>query len=418
MTKTMKSIFLTTLSSGMKCAVMTTASPVSYCALTTLAGTRFEPSGYAGLAHYCEHMLFKGTVRRKGYHINNRLERLGGEINAFTTKEELVLHATVLREDLNKALELISDMVLHSVFPPSEMVKEREVILDEIRSYKDSPMDLIYDRFEEKLFTGTPMSRPILGIPRELKKISSTHLKDFLKERFRPEQMSLSIVGNVSPRRALAMAEKYYGKEVFQISGSGTAAGTEKISLAAPSCVFDNTEKRGTYQTHCLTGSVAYGLHDKYRIPLVLLMNLMGGPASNARLNMILREKYGLVYTVEASYSPYMDTGFAGIYFGTDGPNLDRCRELTEKVIREYATVTMTSLQVERAKKQLVGQMSITEDNHEVQCLSMGKSLLAFGNVISHEQMISMIASVTPQQVLHVANEIWDASRRCTLVYY
>ena len=403
---------------------MTTASPVSYCALTTLAGTRFEPSGYAGLAHYCEHMLFKGTVRRKGYHINNRLERLGGEINAFTTKEELVLHATVLREDLNKALELISDMVLHSVFPPSEMVKEREVILDEIRSYKDSPMDLIYDRFEEKLFTGTPMSRPILGIPRELKKISSTHLKDFLKERFRPEQMSLSIVGNVSPRRALAMAEKYYGKEVFQISGTaiaagpGTAAGTEKISLAAPSCVFDNTEKRGTYQTHCLTGSVAYGLHDKYRIPLVLLMNLMGGPASNARLNMILREKYGLVYTVEASYSPYMDTGFAGIYFGTDGPNLDRCRELTEKVIREYATVTMTSLQVERAKKQLVGQMSITEDNHEVQCLSMGKSLLAFGNVISHEQMISMIASVTPQQVLHVANEIWDASRRCTLVYY
>lgn len=424
MTKTMKSIFLTTLSSGMKCAVMTTASPVSYCALTTLAGTRFEPSGYAGLAHYCEHMLFKGTVRRKGYHINNRLERLGGEINAFTTKEELVLHATVLREDLNKALELISDMVLHSVFPPSEMVKEREVILDEIRSYKDSPMDLIYDRFEEKLFTGTPMSRPILGIPRELKKISSTHLKDFLKERFRPEQMSLSIVGNVSPCRALAMAEKYYGKEVFQISGTaiaagpGTAAGTERISLAAPSCVFDNTEKRGTYQTHCLTGSVAYGLHDKYRIPLVLLMNLMGGPASNARLNMILREKYGLVYTVEASYSPYMDTGFAGIYFGTDGPNLDRCRELTEKVIREYATVTMTSLQVERAKKQLVGQMSITEDNHEVQCLSMGKSLLAFGNVISHEQMISMIASVTPQQVLHVANEIWDASRRCTLVYY
>ena len=397
---------------------MTTASPVSYCALTTLAGTRFEPSGYAGLAHYCEHMLFKGTVRRKGYHINNRLERLGGEINAFTTKEELVLHATVLREDLNKALELISDMVLHSVFPPSEMVKEREVILDEIRSYKDSPMDLIYDQFEEKLFTGTPMSRPILGIPRELKKISSTHLKEFLRDRFRPEQMSLSIVGNISPRRALAMAEKYYGKEVFQASGSAIADGTERISLAAPSCVFDNTEKRGTYQTHCLTGSVAYGLHDKYRVPLVLLMNLMGGPASNARLNMILREKYGLVYTVEASYSPYMDTGFAGIYFGTDGPNLDRCRELTEKVIREYATVTMTSLQMERAKKQLVGQMSITEDNHEVQCLSMGKSLLAFGHVISHEQMISMIASVTPQEVLHVANEIWDASRRCTLVYY
>jgi len=413
----MKSVFITTLSSGMKCAVLTTTSPVSYCALTTLAGTRFEPAGLAGLAHFCEHMLFKGTVKRKSYHINNRLERLGGEINAFTTKEELVLHATVLREDLNKALELISDMVLHSVFPPNEIIKERDVILDEIRSYKDSPTDLIYDKFEEKLFIGTPMSQPILGIPRELKKITSEHLNEFLKERFRPEQMSLSIVGNISPQRALAMAEKYYGKEFFQYTGTVPDQVQINTPMVVPSCLFNDKEKRGTYQTHCLTGSLAYGLHDKNRIPLVLLMNLIGGPASNARLNMVLREKYGLVYTVEASYSPYMDTGFAGIYFGTDGPNLDRCRELTEKVIREYAAFTMTSMQLERAKKQLTGQMSITEDNHEVQCLSMGKSLLAFGKVISHAQMLAMIAAVTPQQVLHVANEIWDKSRRCTLVY-
>lgn len=417
MRKTMKSAFLTTLSSGMKCTVLTTTSPVSYCALTTMAGTRFEPEGLAGLAHFCEHMLFKGTVKRKSYHINNRLERLGGEINAFTTKEELVLHATVLREDLNKALELISDMVLHSVFPATEMLKEREVILDEIRSYKDSPTDLIYDKFEEKLFTGTPMSKPILGIPRELKKITSGHLDHYLKERFCPRQMSLSIVGNISPRRALAMAEKHFGKETIQDTGNGTVPQPVKTALSVPSVLFNNTEKRGTYQTHCLTGSVAYGLYDKNRIPLVLLMNLIGGPASNARLNMVLREKYGLVYTVEASYSPYMDTGFAGIYFGTDGPNLERCLELTEKVIREYTAVTMTSLQLERAKKQLIGQMSITEDNHEVQCLSMGKSLLAFGKVISHAQMLAMIAEITPRQVLHVANEIWDKSRRCTLVY-
>jgi len=362
-------------------------------------------------------MLFKGTVKRKSYHINNRLERLGGEINAFTTKEELVLHATVLREDLNKALELISDMVLHSVFPPAEMIKEREVILDEIRSYKDSPSDMIYDKFEEKLFTGTPMSKPILGIPRELKKITSVHLNEYMKERFCPEQMALSIVGNIPPQRALVLAEKFYGKEAFQDRETGIRTEPGRSFLHIPSVLFNDTEKRGTYQTHCLTGSVAYGLHHKNRIPLVLLMNLIGGPASNARLNMVLREKYGLVYTVEASYSPYIDTGFAGIYFGTDGPNLDRCRELTEKVLREYASVAMTSLQLERAKKQLIGQMSITEDNHEVQCLSMGKSILAFGKVISHARMLSLIASVTPQQVLHVANEIWDSSRRCTLVY-
>ncbi|HOO42157.1 MAG TPA: insulinase family protein, partial [Bacteroidales bacterium] len=219
------------------------------------------------------------------------------------------------------------------------------------------------------------------------------------------------------PQRALVLAEKFYGKEAFQDRETGIRTEPGRSFLHIPSVLFNDTEKRGTYQTHCLTGSVAYGLHHKNRIPLVLLMNLIGGPASNARLNMVLREKYGLVYTVEASYSPYIDTGFAGIYFGTDGPNLDRCRELTEKVLREYASVAMTSLQLERAKKQLIGQMSITEDNHEVQCLSMGKSILAFGKVISHARMLSLIASVTPQQVLHVANEIWDSSRRCTLVY-
>jgi len=417
MSKTMRPVYLTTLSSGMKCAVFTTSSPVSYCALSTLAGTRFEPDGYSGLAHFCEHMLFKGTVRRRSYHINNRLERLGGEINAFTTKEELVLHATVLREDLGKALELMSDLIFHSVFPQSEMLKERDVILDEIRSYKDSPMDLIYDRFEERLFSGTPMATPILGVPKELRKITSLQMKQYIRERFVPNNMALSIVGNISPKRAVTLAEKYYGKDAFSSIMSEPGSLTQVHPLAQPACRFNETEKRGTYQTHCLTGSTAYGLHDKNRVPLVLLMNVIGGPASNARLNMLLREKYGLVYTVEASYSPYMDTGFAGIYFGTDGPNLSRCRELTDKVIKEYATTAMTTLQLDRAKKQLIGQMSVTEDNHEVQCLSMGKSMLSFGKVISHQEMLSMITDVTPVQVLHVANEIWDISRRCTLVY-
>ncbi len=417
MEKTMRPVYLTTLSSGMKCAVSTISSPVSYCALSTLAGTRFEPDGYAGLAHFCEHMLFKGTVKRRSYHINNRLERLGGEINAFTTKEELVLHATVLHEDLGKALELMSDLIFHSVFPQSEVVKEREVILDEIRSYKDSPIDLIYDRFEERLFSGTPVATSILGVPEELRKITSLQMKQYISERFVPDNMALSIVGNISPKRAVKLAEKYYGKNSFSGITSGSKPLTKEYPLVQPVCRFDETEKRGTYQTHCLTGSTAYGLHDKNRVPLVLLMNIIGGPASNARLNMILREKYGLVYTVEASYYPYIDMGFAGIYFGTDGPNLLRCRELTDKVIKEYATTTMTTLQLDRAKKQLIGQMSVTEDNHEVQCLSMGKSILSFGKVISHREMLTMIAEVTPMQILHVANEIWDHSRRCTLIY-
>ena len=312
----------------------------------------------------------------------------------------------------------MSDLVFHSVFPQNEMIKERDVILDEIRSYKDSPMDLIYDSFEEKLFAGTPMATPILGIPGELSKITSRHMKQYLGERFIPQTMALSVVGNITPARAILLAEKYFGIGAFSEKNPCPAKMTVSVPTSQSASCFDITEKRGTYQTHCLTGSAAYGLHDKSRVPLVLLMNMIGGPASNARLNMLLREKYGLVYTVEASYAPYMDTGFAGIYFGTDGPNLSRCRELTEKVTTQYARVPLTTLQLERAKKQLIGQMSITEDNHEVQCLSMGKSLLSFGKVISHQEMISQINAVTPGQIMDVALEIWDTSRRGTLVYY
>ncbi|MFY9116525.1 MAG: pitrilysin family protein [Bacteroidales bacterium] len=418
----MGDVFLTTLSSGLPCAIYATSSPVCYCALSTLAGTRYEPDGLAGLAHFSEHMLFKGTEKRKSYHINNRLERLGGEINAFTTKEEIVLHATVLREDLSKALELISDLVFHSVFPKEGVTKEREVILEEIRSYKDVPMDLIYDAFEEKIFSGTPMATPILGYPGPLKKIGPTHLKTFLQERFVPENMALSIVGNNSVARIKALAEKYFGtfpaNEVVKKNNPQNHLRIEnRPCLTHPSTLFSETQKRGTHQAHYLTGSTAYNLHHKYRVPLILLMNVMGGPASNARLHMLLREKHGLVYTVEAAYQPYSDTGFAGIYFGTDSPNVERCRVLTEKVIDQFRRTRMTDLQLDRAKKQLIGQIAVAEDNHEARCLSMGKSLLSFGKIFSHREIVSEIQRITPLAVMEAANEIWDEARRCTLIY-
>ncbi len=397
---------------------MPAVSPVCYCALTTLAGTRFEPEDLSGLAHFCEHMLFKGTDKRKSYHINNRLERLGGEINAFTTKEELVLHATVLREDIGKALELISDLVYNSVVPGGEMLKEREVILDEIRSYKDSPMDLIYDKFEERLFEGTPMATPILGAPGSLRKIKQEHILAYMKERFQPPYMVLSMVGHMSLNRAMELAEKYFGTGARVFSGGEIRQDSSFISPDFRNKCFEVEEKRNTYQIHCLTGNIAYGLHQDGRIPLIVLMNILGGPASNARLNMLLREKHGLVYTVEASYTPYIDTGFAAIYFGTDRNRLGKCRELTDKVLEEYANKMMTGLQLDRAKKQLIGQLSISEDNPEVQCLSMGKSLLSFGKVLTPVQTVEMIAAVTPSQVMNVAAEIWDPKRRSTLIYY
>lgn len=430
------------LSSGVTCAFRPASSPVCYCALSTLAGTRYEPEGLYGLAHFCEHMLFKGTEKRTSYHINNRLERLGGEINAFTTKEELVLHTMVLKEDVGKALDLLADLALHSVIPEKEMSKERDVILDEIRLYKDAPSDLIYDRFEELLFSGTPMATPILGTPKALRNIRSADMLRYLQARFQPAHMALSMVGHFSPARAQALAEKYFGACAFGLredapteavpsalcaegsSGTTPTTPSARTTPSAPLTVapatqpFHEEEHRNTHQIHCLVGTTAYAMHHKGRIPLALLMNILGGPASNAKLNMLMREKYGLVYAVEASYAPYIDTGFAGVYFGTDKPKLDACRDILDKVLRESATTLMTGLQLDRAKKQLIGQLAIADDNPESQCLSMGKNLLSFGKVPSHEQTVDAVRAVTPQQVLEVAATIWNPNRQSSLLYY
>ncbi len=412
----MQTVQLFTLSSGMKCAFLPTVSPVSYCSLSTLAGTSFEPEGLGGLAHFCEHMLFKGTEKRSSYHINNRLERLGGEINAYTTKEELVLYATVLKEDTPKAMELMADLAFHSTVPLKELIKERQVVLDEIRSYKDSPMDLIYDNFEERLFAGTSMATPILGTSRTLRKINSEGMLDYLHRRFRPENMAFALVGHLTLRRAKELAEKFFGQSALP---SAVLAPCSEAPLQAAPCApaFNVTEKRNTYQLHCLLGTRAYDLHHKGRVPLVLLMNILGGPASNARLNMLLREKCGLVYTVEATYAPYAQTGFAGIYFGTDKPKLDQCLELVDKALAEYSQKALTGLQLDRAKKQLIGQLAVSADNPEAQCLSMGKSLLSFGQVPAHVQTVAMVNAVTAQEVLQAANENWEPSRRSTLIF-
>lgn len=417
----MKPISLFKLSSGMPCAFLPTASPVCYTALSTLAGTSFEPEGFGGLAHFCEHLVFKGTQKRKSYHINNRLERVGGEINAFTTKEELVLHATVLREDVDKALDLIADLAFHATVPEVELIKERQVVIDEIHSYNDSPPDLIYDRFEELLFAGTPMATPILGTPQSLKKMHSAQLLRYLKDRFVPAHMALAMVGCMTPKRAQALAERYFGAEALGLQAVAVADSQESLARKEmpliPSRVFSEEQKRNTYQVHCLMGTTAYPLYNAGRIPLALLMNVLGGPASNARLNMLLREKYGLVYTVEGSYNPYMTTGFAGIYFGTEKTKWEQCCELVRKTLKEYAQVQMSSLQLDRAKKQLIGQLSVSEDNSEAQCLSMGKSLLAYGRVMSHEQMLATIDAVTPADILRVAAEIFAPERQSMVVY-
>lgn len=411
----MQTVQIFTLTSGMQCAFLPTVSPVSYCALSTLAGTIYEPAGYSGLAHFCEHMLFKGTEKRRAYHINNRLERLGGEINAYTTKEELVLYSTVLKEDTPKALELMADLAFHSTIPYKELIKERQVVMDEIRSYKDSPTDLIYDNFEELLFAGTPMATPILGTPRTLRKVNSDIMLQYLRQRFRPQNMALSIVGHLTLLRAKELAEKYFGQSVIEQIPQVLA--TEKPVVVPSAPTFNVEQKRNTYQLHCLIGTRAYPLHHKGRVPLILLMNILGGPATNARLNMLLREKCGLVYTVEATYAPYSQTGFAGIYFGTDKPKLDQCRELVDKSLKEFSQNALTGLQLDRAKKQLIGQLAVSADNSEAQCLSMGKSLLSFGQVPSHAQTVATVNAVTPQDLLQAAADIWEPSKRSMLIF-
>jgi predicted Zn-dependent peptidase len=383
---------------------------VAYCGLYVNAGSRDEKTRENGMAHLTEHMLFKGTARRSAHQINNRIENVGGELNAFTTKEETVVHATVLKNDLDKAVELLADIAFCSTFSEGELVKEKEVIADEINSYWDNPAELIFDDFDQWLFSGSPLGRPILGTPESLARITPERLKAFVSTHYRPSQMVFSTVAGVSIKLIEQLATKYFG--------AFPASGVQRERKAPGSCrPFRKTMDRSTYQAHCLIGNRAYSLHDPRRTALALLVNYLGGPAANSRLNSLLREDNGLVYSSEAAFTPYDDCGEVTLYFAADRDSLTQCIELVHGELAAVRTKAFGSAQLHRIKKQWTGQLFIGADNAEAQMIGNGKSVMTHGAVEPFEQLKARIDALTAMELQDVANEIFAPKHLSSLIY-
>jgi predicted Zn-dependent peptidase len=320
-----------TLSNGIRLIHRPVNANVAHCGIILNTGSRDEQEDEWGIAHFIEHVVFKGTTKRKAYHILSRMEDVGGELNAYTTKEETCIYTTFLDKDYKRALELISDITFNSVFPEKELEKEKEVILDEINSYKDSPSELIFDDFEELLFKKDPIGRNILGTPKHIKAFKRDDILKFISNNYHTDQMVISSVGNIPFKKLVKMVEKYFGEIPENIR-------TEKRQK--PNFYKPRTQTliKNTYQRHCVLGNVAYDLNDDKRIPLSLLTNILGGPGMNSRLNLSLREKHGLAYNIESNYTPYVDTGVFSIYFGTDKGYLDKCLSLIDKELNLLCT--------------------------------------------------------------------------------
>lgn len=398
-----------------------------------MVGTRNEEPAYNGLAHLNEHMLFKGTEKRGAASINNLLENVGGELNAYTTKEETVVHATVLKEDLRRAVELLLELLFTSTYPDKELLKEREVVYEEIISYKDSPADSIYEDFECRLFEGHPLQYPILGTRKTLSRIESSTLKEYLHKWFIPDNMAISVVADMEESQVVKIVERALRKYCpgqhcdiiresipqplvagtvgFGAAGGGTAAGESAPLDWIPVPPFRIEINKKHHQAHCIIGTRAYSYtQERERLALALLANILGGPAMNARLNTVLREKNALVYTVEACFNPYSDTGLFTIYFGCDKPLVERSLRLVRKELERVIEAPLSSRALANAKKQLLGQLAIASDNSEAQCLSMGKSMMIFGYIEPMETTRAKIESLTAEELQRVSREIlsWD----------
>ena len=402
---------------GMQYAVKRSGSSVAYCALSIKCGTRDEEGFHSGIAHFVEHTIFKGTERRSAAVINGYLDRLGGELNAFTTKEEIVLHATVLKEDLSKAAALLFELATCPTFPDQEINTEKGVVIDEIQSYKDSPSEDIYDKFEEMLFKGHPLSGNILGTKASVRKISRKELLNFVQDKFRPEKIAFTIVADIDEKAmeksVLKLVQKHFPD---YIPTQETADGDAARSFVSEQ--FDMTLSKRNHQANCIIGGLAPSLYqDRERLATVLLCNILGGPANNSILNSVLREKNGWVYGVECSYTQYSDTGIVAISLGCDKNNLDKCIKATYKEISKLQEEMLSDRKLKAAKKQLLGQMAISGDNGETQCLSMGKALLAYGKLNTGKETRQMVEGITAEDIREMARTIFAPSNLSKLIY-
>ncbi len=403
-------IFYHTLPNGLKAIHLAGNSTVSHCGYFVNAGTRDEQLHQWGMAHLVEHLLFKGTQKRRPHHIINRMETVGGELNAYTNKEETVIYSTFIEEYAERAIELLTDLTFCSTFPQKELEKEVEVVIDEINSYEDSPAELIYDEFENMLFEGNSLGHFILGTEEHLHKFDSRQVKEFVNEHYTTGQTVFFSMGKTPPKKIFRLLEKYAGNLPCNNTGKQR---TPPAPLSGRQVCAD----KNTNQSHTLMGGYAYPIGHPLRPALMLLNNLLGGPGMNSRLNIALREKRGYVYTVEASLTPYSDTGVWSIYFGGDQRNQQRCIDLVQKELHLLCNRKLSTSQLAAAQKQYIGQMSISHSRQEDVALALGKSIYHLGQWKPLHQMVQSIQNLTADELLHVANEIFTPQHTFLLLY-
>lgn len=399
-----------TLSNGVRLIHRHSSSHVAHCGLVINAGSRDEDSHEHGLAHFIEHVIFKGTTRRKAFHVLSLMENVGGEINAYTTKEETCIYGSFMTAYYKRWFDLVSDIVFRSTFPARELEKEKDIILDEINSYKDSPAEQIYDDFDEIVFDSHPLGVNILGTPEHLRTFSRQSVYDFMDRYYATDQMVLCSVGNIPLHKLIQMAEQFFGQFPARTGNKNRIP----VSTYQP---LQKWEARKNHQAHCIIGNQAYGLLDRKKTPLLLLNNILGGPGLNSRLNLSVREKHGFCYHIESTYQAFTDTGIFNIYFGTDAAYVDKTLGLIHKELNRLRDVRLGALQLKRAKQQLTGQVAISFESNVNEMLSMGKSMVHFDDVDTMEDINRKIDAVTPEDLLEVANEVLHPDAMSMLVY-
>lgn len=445
-----------TLDNGLRIIHLPLDSKVVYCGYQINAGTRNEEPGEEGLAHFCEHVTFKGTERRKAWHILNCLESVGGDLNAYTNKEGTVYYSAILKEHIARAVDLLTDIVFHSVYPQAEIDKEIEVICDEIESYNDSPAELIYDEFENIIFKGSPLGHNILGTAEQVRSFKTEDALRFTRKLYRPDNAIFFAYGDIDFKKLVklirkALADDDSGKvaenaansvgklaeeklpqisQITQISGDENSITTEKSVSSVKSVGPENypsvgkeiagqtiVMQKNTHQAHVMIGTRAYDVNDSRRMPLYLLNNMLGGPGMNAKLNLALREHNGLVYTVESTMVAYGDTGIWSIYFGCDEHDVKRCLRLVRKELDKFMQKPLSEAQLKAAKKQIKGQVGVACDNRENFALDFGKSFLHYGWEKNVDRLYKQVDEITAEQIQAVAQELFDKDRLTTLIF-
>lgn len=399
-----------TLSNGIRILHKPAATSISHACIIINAGSRDEEIHKSGLAHFMEHLLFKRTEKRTTNQILNRLELVGADLNAYTTKEYTCIHASFLNPHLERSLDLFEDIVFHSVFPEEEMIKEKDVVLDEISSYQDQPDEAVNDDFEDLLFRDHPLGRNILGTPASVKSFTRTDMIEFSKANYKTDEIIIGVFGNYDFRKVIKIGEKIFGP-VPANTGSRNRSALNDYQPGS------HTFKKPINQAHCVIGCRAYSFHHPHKTAFLLLNNLLGGTGMSSRLNLEIREKYGIAYTIESNYTPLSDTGIFSVYFGTDIEKIQKATGLIHKELNKLKNKALGSVQLHQAKQKFIGQIALGEENRISLIISMAKSLLDYGRVDSLEEVFAKINAVTAAQALEISNQMFDEKQLTTLLF-